>query len=316
MFFEENTNDTYYDYYFNYEETLFEQALKWFEIAFIVPIGVLGNILVVCVLSKKTYEKSSTAVFFSALAVSDILILVTGLYNIITVRNDTKLDCKIFTSLWICSGQTSSCILATVAVERAVSVQNPHKAKFIFTAKSAKIIMVAVVSLVFTLNAIMIVWYDFGGDKFFEEMYCPSDDTLVSSIVHVFPWIDFCLGFALPFIVIAICSTIIITKLRPSVSAQKKENDKVSTVTRTLLSASACFLILLAPSRIYNIMYPIPLVDEVGFLTFHVFSVVSQMNAAANFFLYFLNAPIFRADVKGLLCCDTRSDNSRSGSAL
>ncbi|XP_060604050.1 thyrotropin-releasing hormone receptor-like [Ruditapes philippinarum] len=169
-------NDTYYDYYFNYEETLFEQALKWFEIAFIVPIGVLGNILVVCVLSKKTYEKSSTAVFFSALAVSDILILVSGLYNILTVGNDTNIDCKIFTSLWICSGQTSSCILATVAVERAVSVQNPHKAKFIFTARSAKIIMISMVLFVFVLNAIMMVWYDIGGDRFFEEMYCHSND--------------------------------------------------------------------------------------------------------------------------------------------
>ena len=309
-------NTTYYDYYFDFERSVFEWVLIWFETAFVVPIGVLGNILVICVLRRKSYENSSTAVFFSALAVSDIMILVTGLYNILTINVDLEYDCKIVTSLWICSGQTSSCILAIVAVERAVSVLYPHKAKFIFTVASAKVIMVMVAVLVFALNAILVVWYDIEGDMIVEAMYCPTEDILQSSIVHVFPWIDFCLGFAIPFIVIAISSTIIINKLKPSISGHKKDNGKVSSVTKTLLSANACFLVLLAPNRIYNIIYPRPLLDEVGFKMFHLFSTISQVNAAANFFVYFLNAGIFRADVKDLLCCRKSSTNSTRDSRL
>ena len=309
-------NTTYYDYYFDIERSTFEFVLIWFETAFVVPIGVLGNIFVICVLRKKSYEKSSTAVFFSALAVSDIVILVSGLYNIFTVNIDGKIDCQIVTSLWICSGQASSCILAIVAVERAVSVLYPHQAKFIFTVASAKFLMVMVFSFIFVLNTILIVWYDIVGDMFFEAMYCPTDDKLQSSIVHVFPWIDFCLGFAIPFIVIAISSAIIIKKLRSAISGQK-DGGKISSVTKTLLSANACFLVLLAPSRIYNIMYPIPLLDEIGFKLFHLLSTISQLNAAANFFVYFMNADIFRADVKDLLCCTkSRTDSTRDSSLV
>ncbi|XP_045183447.2 kappa-type opioid receptor-like [Mercenaria mercenaria] len=296
------SNASYYDYYFFYEESVLETFLKWFEALCVMPIGVIGNILVLCVLLRKKYRKSSTAVFFSFLAISDIIILITGIYILFTVRMSDKIECKIFTSIWLSSGQLSSCILATIATERAFSVLFPHRAKFVFTARNAKLIMATVTSGVFGLNAALIVSYDVGGDKLFEEMYCPSDDLLLSSIVHVYPWVDFSLGFAIPFMVILVCSVIIILKLRPAIFAQKKEDRKVSSVTKTLLSTNACFLITLAPSRIYNIIYPIPLEDEEGFHTFVAFSTLSQVNAAANFFLYFLNAPVFRADVRQLYC--------------
>ncbi|XP_060600836.1 thyrotropin-releasing hormone receptor-like [Ruditapes philippinarum] len=174
----------YFDYNFNYEETQLEKALKWFETAFILPIGVLGNILVLCVLLKKKYRKSSTAVFLSSLAVSDIVILVSGFYNLMVLRTDSSIDCKITIPIWICSSQTSSCILATVAIERACFVTQPHKAKFIFTARCAKLIMVLETIIVYGLNALMLVKYELDEDNGFENMFCPTGEPVKSSIVH------------------------------------------------------------------------------------------------------------------------------------
>ncbi|XP_060600810.1 somatostatin receptor type 2-like [Ruditapes philippinarum] len=298
----------YYDYNFNYEETQLEKALKWFETAFMVPIGVLGNILILCVLSKKVYWKSSTAVFLASLAVSDILILVSGFYNIIVPPNISKIHCKINLSIWISSSQTSSCILATVALERAFSVMQPLKARAVLTPKKAKLLVIFIFLCVYGLNAIMFAKYEFDEDDGFEKMYCPTGEptgeTIAGSIVHVYPWVDFCIGFALPFIVIIVCSIIIIIKIKPDkVLRQKMESKQISSVSITLLSANACFIVTLAPSRIYNIMFPIPTLGDEQFTAFLVLSMVSQINAAVNFFVYFFNATKFRTGVYDLFCC-------------
>lgn len=293
-------NSTYYNYYDytdDYKEPLFVTVLTWFETAFIQPVGLLGNLLVIVILSKKKYRSSSTAVLFTVLAVSDIIVLIGNVFiNYPATIEGSRAGCKITVFLAVSSAHLSSCSLALVAIERVVMVLIPHRAKFIFTAGNARIMICALSVLILGVNSTIL----YGFDQVFE--ICAPTDALQNYFDNIFPWIDFCLAFALPFTIILTCSIIIIVKVRSKSISKGSATGKFPSFTKVLLSANVCFLVTMSPVVLYTVVDP-----EVLFIGFDTFPfrlcvTMALMNSAANFFLYFLNAPVFREDVRQLLC--------------
>ncbi|XP_045215115.1 G-protein coupled receptor 39-like [Mercenaria mercenaria] len=115
-------------------------------------IGIVGNVITITVLSKKNQKKSSTTVFLTVLAITDLLVMTISLprwwliYMFgIDVRHLSNGMCKFHWFLTYFDSAVSISILVAVTIERVISTVKPFKMKTFCTVKSAVIISGAIV---------------------------------------------------------------------------------------------------------------------------------------------------------------------------
>ena len=141
------------------------QTVSAFMIRNIPPvlffIGVTGNVLTILILSKKKNRVTSTAVFLTFLAVSDIIILLTGILTHWTwivlnfnVRTTHEIVCKIHVVLTYFSIHFSSWCLVLITFERIARVVVPHKVQLMFSRRKGftLIAVLACILLIFNLH--------------------------------------------------------------------------------------------------------------------------------------------------------------------
>ncbi|KAA0194661.1 Orphan Rhodopsin G protein-coupled receptor [Fasciolopsis buskii] len=109
-------------------------------------VGMVGNTLTVLVLRTKRLRQSSTAIYLTALAIVDILYLLSSLLiHIINqtflfpneVRNYSSLACGLCPFLQYTLAYLSVWLIVAVTVDRAIWVTKPFKAKHICTKRHA-----------------------------------------------------------------------------------------------------------------------------------------------------------------------------------
>ena len=103
----------------------------------IVSFGFVGNALILIVMCNKAFNKTSTSVYLSALAVSDSLMLFAGplSVNVFRTNMSLKIDlrtihlsiCWILKILIYWARYFSSFCLASITVERLIVILKPHK---------------------------------------------------------------------------------------------------------------------------------------------------------------------------------------------
>ena len=103
----------------------------------IVSFGFVGNALILIVMCNKAFNKTSTSVYLSALAVSDSLMLFAGPLCVNVFRTDMSLKIDLRTihlsTCWILkvliywARYFSSFCLASITVERLIVILKPHK---------------------------------------------------------------------------------------------------------------------------------------------------------------------------------------------
>lgn len=301
-------NYTYGDYDDVNEPLMFEIVLQNLETFFIAPLGILGNILIIIILTQKKNRHFTSSVFFTSLAVSDTITISSGVYNsyIRYVERNTA-ECKVSTFLGYTSVQLSSGILVGVAIERALGVSIPHKVKTICTHVNAKKVVCILAFVLSTFNVSILVSFDiytFPGEV---TINCEPFGHMEYFMLEIYPWLDLCISFAVPYVCIMISSFVIIVKIKEiSSRARNVENNRVASVTRTLLAANVAFMITMGPFGVYQIIHPYPPLDDMGYSVWIGLLTLAQSNASINFFLYFLSGPRFRADVKQFFMCFMR----------
>ena len=103
----------------------------------IIFSGFLGNTLILVVMCNKKFDKTSTSVYLSVLAVSDSLVLFSESFAVLflssnlTVGNDSRTLhislCLILKFLIYWSRHLSSFCLMSATIERLIAVLKPHK---------------------------------------------------------------------------------------------------------------------------------------------------------------------------------------------
>lgn len=317
-----------------------EQQL-WLIIPPIVTvIGVVGNVLTVAILLRQLGRWSSTAVFLFVLALSDtVQLLNSPVRNWIfrglekhDVRHLSELGCKFSFFFTYGAVQFSSWILVAVTVERFVSVRWPHRVREGCTPRSSTVVVFIILVIIIGLNAH--IFYGVGVSdlpQFVGQGYCEVLTVEYQEFWEdVWPWIDFAVAFALPFLILTVCNSMIIYKLqktqvkirRLSViesSGEKAYAKDKRNVTITLVLLSVVFLICLTPVQVYFILSPykrkeidkLMCVDfdefyrqySIDKLVYTTVNIVSYINAAFNFILYVLSGNKFRSELKNLLMC-------------
>ncbi|KAK3600677.1 hypothetical protein CHS0354_029541 [Potamilus streckersoni] len=242
---------------------------------FLLVLGGVGNILCILILTKKRSRGTSTAVYLTALAVADLLVLYTGLlrqwvkYQFeIDIRQLTEGGCKVHLFCIYFGTQCSSWFLVAVTGERFISACFPHKVKMKCTLKTAGIVVTVIIICLAMLNA---HWLYGVGDKYAlqknntvlvkcEALFGPYEHFLTYS----WPWIDLCVFALVPccFLVIGNIGIIInvvlskkrsVTKVAPMQATKKQMGNKTSHLTAMLLTINLVFFICVTPISIYLI---------------------------------------------------------------
>ena len=161
------------------------------------------------ILSRKRNRVTSTAVFLTMLAVSDIVIILTGIFTNgllfvwnVDIRASGEIMCKVHVFLTYFSIHLLSGILVLVTFERTICVISPHKVKLIFKRKNSLIWIACLGGALFLVNGHIfyganILHIDAGGEML--TSYEPEGSpNYLYFMDNIWTWIDLDLSFFLP----------------------------------------------------------------------------------------------------------------------
>ena len=234
----------------------------------IFVIGLIGNFLSVLVFSRASLRRRSCAVYFLALAITDIASLCASFidtvlpsYNNVSLTIKSLFICKLNPLLVYFTTDLSNFLLAVASIDRAVSIQWPQKSKEFCRARIA-IYIILIMSLIFLLLNGHIFWGFEIIDEASQKICLPSKTKIVySSGLHtmtydrfyaIFDSLDMLFAVVIPFIVMIICNLIIIirvitsrrsirTILTTTIQSKKsrKRHEKEKQLTIMLLGSAA-----------------------------------------------------------------------------
>ena len=318
------------------EQAEYMHAVRIWKIIppFLIILGTLGNFLTIIVLTRPKSRNSSTAIYLTALACSDLLVLYTGLLRQwikhvfdMDVRELSETGCKLHVFLVYLGTQLSSWLLVAVTSERFIGVWCPHRVKTGCTTKTALIVIVLIVVSLALLN---VHWlYGMGTYRvvienvtFTLDCYSVYDEHY-DFLSFTWPWIDLCVFCLVPFSVLLVGNISIILKViyskhktrkqiapqQSAVAKKMKKDNKTSQLTLMLMTINIVFFVCALPISIYLIGEPhwLETIDTahehaVLILWWAVVNIFMYTNHTINFIMYFLSGSRFRQEVKALFC--------------
>ncbi|KAL4218010.1 Purinergic receptor P2Y [Mactra antiquata] len=315
----------------------------------IMAWGTIGNILTILVILRQMKTVTSTSVYLMALAVFDTMVLYTGplrhwikmMYEE-DIRDQTDAGCRFQVYITYASLHMSSWLLVAVSVERAISVVVPHKVRLACTKYKAFMIVSVIFVVIFGANANLLAIYGLQGVN--NQKCSVTSKAYLDFRDNVWQWIDLCMAFAVPFVILLICNTIIIVCLRRSYakkrslapgqrSSNNESNSNKSTRSVSILMIALCaiFFLTMTPASVYAVYYPYKFKEiqklfrtdpikawyDYQYLMFQhaVVTIVSYMNASFNFLLYVFSGTKFRHELCAMFRCRKPGQRGMMGSA-
>ncbi|CAF0986637.1 unnamed protein product [Adineta ricciae] len=322
-----NTITTSEDPYRNLADKL---VYKYICLAIFV-IGFIGNLLSVLVFSRPALRRRSCAIYFLALAITDIASLCSSFidtvlpsFNNVSLTMKWAFICKLNPLLVYFTTDLSNFLLAVASIDRAVSIQCPVKSQYFCRARIA-IYIILVMSIVFLLINGHLFWgfeiIDEQSSKFclasktkyvyYNEPYSMTYDRFYA----IFDSLDMLFAVVIPFIVMLICNIIILIRVitsRRSVTTTasnagqskeaRKRHDKEKQLTIMLLGSAAAFLVFTLPTEINDTIrafHPpdVPQTQGPAALVTAIFIAMGQLNHAIHFYIYTLTGRVFRNEL-------------------
>ncbi len=266
--FENNTITISYDPYQHLTETI---VYKYICLTIFV-IGLIGNLLSVLVFSRPSLRRRSCAIYFLALAITDIASLCASFidtvlpsYNNVSLTIKSVFICKLNPLMVYFTTDLSNFLLAVASIDRAVSIQCPLKSQQFCRARIA-IYIILIMSIVFLLINGHIFWGFEIVDEQSQRICSPSKTKIVyhnephsmtyDRFYAIFDSLDMLFAVVIPFIVMLICNIIILirvitsrrsirTILTTTMQSKKsrKRHEKEKQLTIMLLGSAAGTLI-------------------------------------------------------------------------
>ncbi|KAK3611140.1 hypothetical protein CHS0354_014884 [Potamilus streckersoni] len=290
-----------------------EEAGKWlwkiFSVVFLI-FGLTGNLLTILIFRKIGVSKRPTLFFLFVLAITDSVVLVTGLsrYWILNtfdldIRALSDVGCKINLFVIYVSMQYSSWILVFVCIERIIKTYFPLQFIRIVTYRR---VYASLIILFFVLSGVDLHFFWTNGINNFTNENCdsltPKDRNFDE---FVFVYIDFTFLSAAPFVIMFICNVLLVRTLRRIQKGRAsmmhnvmfRRTQRVSVkLTKMLLVSTFYFLVATVPVSVYFIVdsyrrhqyeaegdaHSIAILDLVGTITY----LMQYSNYSVNFYLY------------------------------
>ena len=294
----------------------------------VVSLGLIGNILSMFVFSRKALRSRSCSMYFLALSMSDICVLVGYTFENLLFHGygiqllSSSFMCKLIIFLIYASTDISNYLLTFAAIDRCVLVSH-RTVHHRFCQKSVATFFITLIILFFGLMNSHFL-YGFRVDQYGSCL--PTSLSYVYFYVHYYDsYIDIIKTVLVPFVLIFICNFFIIFRLtckrsslfRSSATRRsRRRQEKDRQLTGFLLLTSILFIILSLPSEVNDYLrtnlsrqFQIDNACQL-WTTTTIFILLHQINHASHFYVYTLTGPIFRKEFKKLLCLhDPRRDS-------
>ncbi|KAJ8311621.1 hypothetical protein KUTeg_010976 [Tegillarca granosa] len=283
-----------------------------------IVFGTIGNILSIKVLTRRNIRGTNSFVFLTVLAVSDTMVLYSGLlrqwilYTFeVDIRHVHPMLCKTNIFFVYFTLQFSAWLLVLVTFDRVFATWFPHS----FIGKVSHWIPITTASVLAVILIALNAHFFHG----FEDLqYQVGNETIVQSCVRkdneyrhfsieIWPWIDLVVFNLLPFLLLLIGSALIFIKVFQNRKALMTKIAPVSgrllSLSKTLIILNTAFLLLNTPSSIY-LAGQTTWYDDINEKKFAVLNLVWAMvniltysNNTINFLLYCLSGSKFRQEL-------------------
>nr|QVK45802.1 G protein-coupled receptor [Proales similis] len=223
--------------------------LTWI-LEFLILIGCVGNLLNLLVFSRAKMRQVSTFRYLCYLSLFDLLVLMICASEVVLrfgyqfdIRSSSIAVCRVHTFLTYSLTHLSSILLMVVSIDRAVVINRstvPSKRGNRRKAKSSTLgrllnpftlisrlgfhpvdkVIILILILVTVLNSHYLIFLnlnefkgDFKGETFF--ICYPAENSLYNTFLNdIWTWIDTSIYSVVPFVVMAVCSYVILISIR------------------------------------------------------------------------------------------------------
>ncbi|KAL8570353.1 hypothetical protein ACOMHN_035771 [Nucella lapillus] len=310
------------------EEVVVGKAIRNVYIWVLIGVGVPGNLA--CLVTVLSMHVTTATFYVALLAVVDSAALLVKLvfHQLITHRKMTDAACILSYVVSFCSCH-ANWVLVLICIERFCTVLFPLKKDVYFTKRRVYVsVLLLTVALVVCFAPTPLFHTGVKTGRF-----CLKNKNMQKFKEDFFYGFLSSLYFFLPFVLIAVFTTLIIISLQRHRRARQRMGVMTTTgggggggdgevdrsISIMLLCAGLVFLLLTLPACLYHLflkkLYDFNDLEEAGqsFLLYQIVTVLSDTNHAVNFMVYFLSSPRFRKRFAQLMkrCfhCGTRNES-------
>ena len=283
----------------------FHQLFNYYLMALVLLVGVMANSVIVVVMRDVSFNKLPLSVYFTALAISDTVVLCfTAGFSFLqqatgkSFMHNTVL-CSTCGFVINFAGGTSSWFIVCIAFERLLVVKFPFKAKR-FTSKTKAVITLTIITIMLILvNSHWIFMIDYTTTTC---QYLPvfKDFRKTATLIYA-------VGMnILPLSVTCVCYFLLVVMvIRKRQVAPHSGGVVKEKLTITALYICLAFMVLTSPFAIYIMLSGKkgwlwnPTEASMIFETLALF--LQKFNYSVNFFIYVATSSQFRSKVSKLL---------------
>ena len=288
--------------------------------------GLFGNILTLIVTTGRTYRNSAHGLYITAMAVADIVFLITQPFNRSfasylfgwDVRTYSLTVCKMYYFFLRWARPMSSLVIVLICVERFVAIWFPLHAKA-FSNKRAAYVQIAVVFVLSTsVSAFRTLSVGIEDNVCLAVVIVHNDERLV----HICSILGMTIRTLIPTLTLLILTPPTVGKLfcqrrirREMSKGNKKNSDETFHVSIMLLSVAVAFCILITPLCLTKHGYLFMGTNIVSTSSDWMQNVneirliCEQLNCVINFILYVLLSRTFRSQFYAILTCRRNEKN-------
>ena len=281
----------------------FQNKFKLVSISLLTIIALIGNSLVVYVLTREEFHKIPLFRLLTVSTVFDTLSLLNvwpGSFNELFGISSSNFKCKIFAYLVYVPGQISSWIIVYTGIDCLISVKFPRKFEFRNTIKFQLLLVINI--LIFMLLIDIPYIYTKEVLLIQNETKCVVNNFNIAfyinltsaSILTLFPNL------------ISILNSFIIFKQLTSRKAKLQNRIKLAKETKLFkvyISISIFYLITNLPYCILVIISNLLNVSLNGTLIWNVFLLIAVIYPAFDFFTLYFSNHLFRSYIKSIIKC-------------
>ena len=305
----------------------------------IIILGTFGNVMTIVIMRRTATGDSVTNVFFTALAVSDLISLY-GTAFLFWTRYAFDFNFAIFSSAscklhaWIStgSGTVGAWILVLLTIHRAAAVVWPHRVNVLCTRRKTWLAVGVITVFLAALYSHYIYGFELKPRRSSGSACHYVSAEYFHFVDNVFTYIELLVFCVVPFSCLALSNSVLVWKLTVSVREARQRltpgnteqfvtrNKAANSVTLTVIIVSMTFIILTLPNGLYLIVF-FPLFDfktSRGYAEALLYNTIIFLmlycNMAVNFYLYCLTGKRFRQEFYNILRCGRREATVNSSS--
>lgn len=296
--------------------------LNIFILTPVILFGLVGNVLSMLTWSRGRHRNTSTASLLTALAVMDTIVLTMPAleYWVLSVlnlwlRRSNIYACKVLGFASYFGPSSSSWIIVLVTGERLVSIWFPVKVRLLCTRTKMCACLIVVCFLLAAIYSPFLVETNLIYSDLENTTVCEwnPDGSFYRHFYKAWMWIDLCILFMIPFILIVVANCMILYKIMRSRRILIRQGQYLSYRARVAnaftiraFALSIFFLICLLPVTTNEVYFAHT--GNINVTADNISHILLYANSALNFILYCVVGSGFRKDMKTVLLnvCSTR----------